>query len=235
MFWWTGAAEAAGCETVTYADIAAIDGPAVIVLGERHGMQPDLARATRVVKGLARRGKVTVALEAIDRQKQPTLDDYAAGRIDTDALEDKLAWGEWGYPYGPYQGLVTGALVGAKVVAAGLPLGPPPDGANPPVPAGYLPILRDAMAGHEVPPAREAAFVTSAAWRDYAIAKAALDAWDGEGVLVIVVGRSELEGGKGVTWQLAQRTQVPVHGFLLAWASDSACYEGDRVWRGIFG
>lgn len=236
MLWWAEPAEAGGCETISYADIAAVQGPAIVVLGERHGMQPDLARASRVVRGFARRGPVTVALEAVHHDLQPTLDDYAAGKFDTGELESRLEWKKtWGFPYGPYEALVTSALSGAKVVAAGVALGPPPEGVSPPVPSGYLPILRDAMAGHDVPPERESAFLTSIAWRDYAIGKAALDGWDGQGVLVVVTGRGHVEGGKGVAWQIDQRTDVPVHAFVLAWGTDAACYEGDRVWRGPFG
>ena len=236
MLWWVQAAEAAGCETVTYADIAAVQGPAVVVLGERHGMQPDLARATRIVRGFARRGPVTVALEAIHRDLQPTLDDYAAGQFDTDDLEARLNWKKaWGFPYAPYAALVSGALSGAKVIAAGIALGPAPEGVTTPVPSGYLPILRDAMSGHDVPPEREPAFLASMAWRDYAIGEAALNGWDGQGVLVVVTGRGHVEGGKGVAWQIDQRTDVPVSSFVLAWGSNPACYAGDKVWRGLFG
>lgn len=235
-WWWAVAAQAGGCETVTYADVAAVSGPAVVVLGERHGMQPDLSRATRVVRGFSRRGPVTVALEAVHRDLQPTLDDYAAGAFDTEDLESRLDWKKrWGFPYAPYASLVSGALSGQRVVAAGVDLGPGPEGESPPIPSGYLTILRDVMGGHDVPPDRESAFLASMAWRDYAIGKAAIDGWDGQGVLVVVTGRGHVEGGKGVAWQIEQLTEVPVSAFVLAWGANSACYAGDKIWRGPFG
>ena len=43
------------CNSVSLTDILAVPEPAIIVLGERRGAQPDLARAMRVVKGLQKK------------------------------------------------------------------------------------------------------------------------------------------------------------------------------------
>jgi hypothetical protein len=104
------------------------------------------------------------------------------------------------------------------------------------VPAGYYKVLSDAMAGHEVPIEKQADFVRSMAWRDWRIADLALTGWDQKGYLVIVTGRGHVEGGKGVPWQLDQRVDVPVSGFVLAWGGEPPCYAGDRVWKkGLLG
>lgn len=224
------------CQSVGFSDITMVQAPAVIVLGERHGTQPDLARATRVVHRLSTAAPVTLALESVNQKYQPVLDRYAAGEIDPASLPSMLEWAEsWGYPWGPYERLITAALWGVNVVAAGPDLGPAPDGEQFPVPPGYINILDDAMAEHPIPPEMEPRFVRSMAWRDYSIADAAIDRWDGQGYLVIVAGRGHVEGGKGVAWQVDQRLEAPVHAFVLAWA-DAPCYTGDQVWRStIFG
>lgn len=224
------------CELIGFSDVTDVEAPAVIVLGERHGTQPDLARAGRVVRALADRAPVTLALEAVHEQYQSVLDDYAAGNLETDALPERLSWEHsWGFPWRPYEPLVTAARHDVKVVAAGTDLGPAPAGREYPVPAGYMTILGDAMAGHEVPPEQQERFVRSMAWRDFRLAENAVGGWDGEGYLVVVVGRGHVEGGKGTPWQLAQLTDKPVHAFVLAWA-EPPCYPGDKVWKkGIFG
>jgi hypothetical protein len=232
------AAWAQSCEEIGFADVVNVPAPAVIVLGERHGTQPDLARATRVVRTLAKQGNVTLALEAVHQKFQPALDEYGDGKLEPAELREKLDWdNSWGFPWEPYERLVTAAVYGVKVVAAGPTLGPPPaDAPEFPIPAGYYGILSDAMAGHEVPVERQSDFVRSMAWRDFSIADAGLDAWDGQGYLVIVTGRGHVEGGKGTTWQADQRVEAPVHGFVLAWGEDPPCYAGDKVWKkGPFG
>lgn len=234
MLWWLlGAAIAAPqCENIRFRDIVSIPAPAVIVLGERHGHQPDLRRADRVVTRLSRRGEVTLALEAVHHRMQPVLDRFAAGDLDAADLPGLLDWNaSWGFAWRPYAPVVTAAVQGVAVVAAGLDLGPKPEDRDVPVPPRYIDLLRDAMQGHDMPLEMEARFVTSMAWRDFGIAEHALKAWDGQGHLVILAGRGHVEGGKGIAWQVAQQVEVPVHGFVLARGKDAPCYPGDRLWR----
>jgi len=87
------------------------------------------------------------------------------------------------------------------------------------------------MAGHEMPLAMQSRFVRSMAWLDHQIAETALGAWDGQGYLVILVGREHVEGGKGVAWQAGLATREAVHGFVLAWGGEPPCYMGDRMWK----
>jgi uncharacterized iron-regulated protein len=240
MIWLVGAALAATgeCEPIGMKDVMDVPAPAVIVLGERHGTQPDLARAARVVRKLAKRGPVTLALESVHEKYQSVLDDYSVGHVTLEHLPGQLDWSNsWGFGWRPYQPLVTAADLEVKVVAAGNDLGPPPaDAPQFPIPSGYMQILADAMADHLVPVELHDRFVRSMAWYDFRIADDALSHWDGNGWLVIVAGRGHIEGGKGVTWQVAQqKPDVKVAGFVLGWA-DPICYRGDRVWRkGLFG
>ena len=219
------------CVPIDASDILEIPPPAVIVLGERHGMQPDLRRAERITKGLQRAAPVTIALEAIHQKHQVVLDNFAANKLEPSALESHFDWqNTWGFPYAPYAPLVTAAERDMTVVAAGLDLGKRPEGRTTPIPNGYINILRDAFGEHEMPIELESQFVQSMAWRDFGIAEAAITGWDQKGYLVILTGRGHVEGGKGVQWQAQRMVSVPVHGFTLAWASPP-CYPGDRVWK----
>jgi uncharacterized iron-regulated protein len=219
------------CTEVGIREITSIQPPHVLVLGERHGTQPDLRRALRVVRRLARKAPVTVALEAVHESGDSTLQAFARGELPRRELASALHWQEtWGFPWGPYRPLVHRALRGDTLVAAGPTLESAPDDANFPVPSGYFAILSDAMAQHPVPPAFQDKFVRSMAWRDYRIAESARRAWNGEGFLVVVTGRGHVEGGKGVPWQLAKQTQAPVTAAILARGVDAPCYAGDRIW-----
>lgn len=202
--------------------------PAVFVLGERKGTQPDLLRAERVVRRLARRGSVTLALEAVHRSQQPVLDRYAAGEFVPADLPGLLGWkSHWGFDFAPYQRLVTAAVDGIEVVAVGLDVeARPTEEAQVQVPPGYTHVLIDAMGQNAMRPELAMDFASWMAWRDHALASAALEAWNGEGYLVILADRLHVEGGKGVGWQLGRLTDVPVHELLLADAG--ACYPGDR-------
>lgn len=224
------------CTEVGLHDILSVAPPAVIVLGERHGTQPDLPRATRVVRNLHERAPVTVALEAVHEDYQAVLDEIAEGTVAYEDVPERLNWEEsWGFNYAPYARMVTASLYGARVLAAGTELGQAPEDARYPIPSGYIAILRDAMAGHEMPLDMEERFVRSMAWRDFKIASLAATPWDQKGYLVIVTGRGHVEGGKGVNWQASQLVDVPVHSFVLAWGKEPPCYPGDQVWRpGLF-
>ncbi|MCO4745650.1 MAG: ChaN family lipoprotein [Proteobacteria bacterium] len=236
---WTlllGAALAGDCQEIGFNDILAVEAPAVIVLGERHGTQPDLARATRLMRNLHERAPVTLALEAVHEDYQAQLDSFAEGQIEIDAVEAALSWEEsWGFAFAPYARLVTAATAGVHVLAAGTTLGKAPEDARYPIPSGYMTVLRDAMSGHEMPLDMEERFVRSMAWRDYKIASLATGPWDQTGYLVIVTGRGHVEGGKGVAWQAEQSVDVPVKSFVLAWGKEPPCYPGDSVWKpGLF-
>lgn len=224
------AAGATTCAPARIGEVASISAPAVIVLGERKGTQPDLLRAERVVHRLAKQGPVTLALEAVHREVQPVLDQYAAGRAQPGDLPALLRWSEhWGFPWRPYERLVTSAVVGVDVLAAGLDRGGRPPQGQVVVPPSYIHVLADAMGEHPVPVELEGAFVEAVAWRDHAIARHAVENWSGEGWLVIVADRLHVEGGKGIGWQAQRLTQAPVHTFLLA--GGGPCYPGDRVLR----
>ena len=226
-----GLASPGPCDVIGGTDVLAVDPPAILVLGERHGTQPDLWRANRVVRRLSRRGSVTLAIEAVHTRYQPVLDRYARGEVDATALPAQLEWeSSWGFPWGPYASLVTAARRGVHVVAAGLDLGPAPTEGTFGIPEGYASILEDSMADHPVPKGLEDGFVRSMAWRDYSIATNAVHGWDGQGYLVILTGRGHVEGGKGVAWQAQALSHANVASFLLAWAHP-ACYAGDRVWH----
>lgn len=237
MAWWllagVASALAGDCETIRFPDLVDIEPPAVIVLGERHGVRRDLGRATRVVRVLASQAPVRVALEAVHRRFQPVLDRYGADTLEVGDLPALLDWEDsWGFAWRPYAPLVTAAdLVDVEVVGAGLDLGPKPDDVEIPLPPRYVDILRPAMGDHPIPLGMEARFVQAMAWRDHGIAAAAVEGWDARGYLVIVTGRGHVEGGKGVAWQVAQMVDVPVHSAVLAWGGDPPCHPGDRIWR----
>ena len=231
--WWVASAMAAPprCTEVGLRDVTDLTPPAIVVLGERHGTQPDLRRAWRAVRKLHRSGPVTLALEAVHTSHQPTLDRYAAGEVTLYDLPYALDWEtSWGFPWIPYRPLVAASRRGVQVVAAGPTLGPAPQDAKFPVPPGYFSILSDAMAGHPVPPTFQDRFVRSMAWRDHSIAEAAINAWSGEGFLVVVTGRGHVEGGKGVNWQLSRRGEAKVYSAVLAEGEEAPCYPGDRIW-----
>lgn len=232
LWWMVAAALGAECETMRFPDIAAIEAPAVIVLGERHGHAKDLRRADKLVGTLARTAPVRVALEAVHRKYQPILDRFAAGKLRDRDLPELLAWDEsWGFAWRPYRGLVTAHMYGASVVAAGLDLGKAPEGAEFPVPPRYLDLLRPMMGDHPMPIGMEGRFVQSMAWRDFGIASRAAEGWDGKGYLVVVTGRGHVEGGKGVTWQLERLVDAPIHGITLVAGPDPTCHPGDVYWK----
>ncbi len=227
------AAMAGSCTWVGFRDVVDVPAPAVIVLGERHGTQPDLNRAAKVVRKLARQAPVSVALEAVHHRFQPILDRYAQDKVEAGDLPALLDWDDsWGFAWRPYAALVTASdLDGVGVIAAGLDLGKKPEEAEIPIPPRYMDLLRPAMGDHPMPASMEPRFVQSMAWRDHEIARRGVEGWDGSGYLVIVTGRGHVEGSKGVGWQAALQTQAPVHAFVLKAGKEPPCYAGDRLWK----
>lgn len=222
---------AASCPTVTSAELAELPTPGVLVLGERHGDRGDLRRARRAVRALARRGPVTLALEAAHEDVQAELDRLASGDLRLRDLADALRWSEtWGYAWRPYRRLFALHRRGVRLVAAGLTLGPAPDERQVPIPDGYAEVLAEVLAAHGGTPddAMKARFARSMAWRDLRIGELSLAGFDGRGALVILTGRGHVEGGRGTPWQLEQMGAPPVQTALLA-PPDGACEPGDRV------
>ncbi len=221
------------CTDVALTDITDVPAPAVLVLGERHGTQLDLARARRVVRRLAQTEPVTVALEAVHVSKQGVLDDFRDGSLSVDELRSELSWDDsWGFAWGPYRPLVGGAALGLDVLAVGPTLEAPPKNKRFPVPPGYARLLEGAMGAHPIEKGMEERFVRSMAWRDNRIATYAQQNWDRRGYLVVLTGRGHVEGGLGVPWQLDRLMQgVPVHAFVLAHGNEPTCEPGDQYWR----
>ncbi|MEZ4317313.1 MAG: ChaN family lipoprotein [Myxococcota bacterium] len=221
------AALAAGCEQTTLSDLAALEAPAVLVLGERKGTQPDLGRAARLITRLRGTGEpVTVALEAIPTEKQAVLDRYATGEMQSLDLPGLLDWSATnGFPWESYQRLATEAAWGSEVLAVGVPIEAKPTDTPVPIPPGYIAILQDGMAGHFMPVALESRFVQLVTWYDHRIARASVEGWKGEGYLVIVADRTHVEGGKGIGWQAQRITDKPVTTVLLS--GPGSCYDKD--------
>ncbi len=218
------------CEITGLKSATEIAAPAVLVLGERKGHQPDLLRTERIITRLAKTGPVTVAMEAVHRDHQAVIDKYEAGSLSPTDLPDLLNWRDyWGFDFWPYERIVTASVVGAHVVGVGLDPSMRPEGAQMPIPPGYIHVLEDVLL-HAVPVELESRFVQTVAWRDFAIASAATEAWDGKGHLLILADRLHVEGGHGISWQAARMTEAPVHAFVLANA-DSPCYDGDILFR----
>lgn len=235
MLWWILSTSLAfpaegACERIGLTEVVEVESPSVLVLGVRHGTQPDLLRATKIVEALEERGPVTLAVDAVHHERSQVFEQYRNGQLPPSALSDALRWvQEFGFPYGPYEGLLS--LPTRTVVGVGVE--PEEElGSDVPVqlPLGYMDILRDAMGGHAMPVAHQDRFLTRVAGQDRMIGELALDAWDQQGVLIVLVDRLRVEGGMGVGWQLERLTTMPVTSALLAWAK-SPCYRGDRVWK----
>lgn len=232
---WATLALAADCEGVAMTDLLELQTPAVIVLGERPGTFVDERRAERIVFRLAEDEPVTLALEAVEGGFQSVLDDYADGRIDPSDVPPLVRWDEsWPYAWSAYQPLVTAAVMGVEVIAAGLPHTSMPRGESVTLPPRYMDVIEPRLADQGLPLAYESRFVQAMAWRDRRIAEQALEGWNGKGYLIVLAHRMHVAGGRGVAWQLAQRTQAPVESVLLGRAGAS-CEPGDRVLRTLFG
>jgi len=225
------AAEPGLCQIVRQKAITDVAPPAVIVLGERRGTQPDLARATRAVRGLVRQGDVTLAMQAVGKAHQPVLDRWTDEEISLTDLPGLVRLeAEWGFAFAPYRNLFLTARAGVKLVAIGQVPELRPPGQTVPMPPSYMHVLSEATDDHPLPVESEPDFVQTVTWMDHRLAAAAVASWDRQGYLVILADRFHVEGGKGISWQAQRLTPEPVHAFLLA-DGDASCYAADRVWR----
>src|SRR5262245_5622338 len=73
----------------------------------------------QLVKSLPRTDKLALGLEMIQRPFQGVVDDYAARRIDAQALRSRAGWEErWGYDWGFYSPTIDAAIAaGGQVLA----------------------------------------------------------------------------------------------------------------------
>lgn len=235
MWWFVAAALAAenpgGCQKTSVGRIMAASEPqpSVVVLGERKGTLPDLARARKIVKKLTKKGPVTLALQAIRADQQDILDRYSRGELTLEALPEALAWEtSWGFPFETYAPLLSTVSSGVKLVAIGVPYQRRPPEAALPMPPGYIHVLADPMGDNPVPVEIESKYVEFVAWADHRFAEQAVTAWDGVGTLVILVDRFHVEGGMGVQWQAQRLTDKPVTSAILA-NGETRCYDGDLL------
>lgn len=72
-----------------------------ILIGEGHKNDCDHKVQQGLLKALAATEQpFSVGLEMVSVDMQPVLDDFAAGRVEVDALEEELQWNtKWGYPF----------------------------------------------------------------------------------------------------------------------------------------
>ena len=107
------------CEETDLGAVTAVEAPAVLLLGERHGEKVDMKRALAVVDALRAKGEVTLAMEALHEKNQPIVDDYAAGKVKKGKLPAALDWEKtWGFKFKPYKKLVTAHDRGVKIIGA---------------------------------------------------------------------------------------------------------------------
>lgn len=219
---------AAKCQPTTIGALAKQPAPAIFVLGERRGTQPDLARATRLMHRLTSTGEpVTVALQAVSTDKQAVLDRYAQGVLPSTDLPGLLDWSASnGFPYRPYEPLVTAAIQETDVLAVGVPVEMRPADVPVPLAPGYIATLQDAMSGHLMPPELESRFVQTVSWTDHRIAQRAIENWDHQGYLVIVADRLHVEGGKGISYQASRMSGADL--LTVNLSGEGACYPGDQ-------
>ena len=136
------------CETISLSDIAAVPAPAIIVLGERRGAQPDPYRARRVLKRLQRddQNPVMLATDIVHHKFQNALTQFERGDSDLKTLETGLAWQEHSATsFSPYGQLFKLAESGVKLRAVGSDLNGPPEKMTPPVPAVYTSLISSAI------------------------------------------------------------------------------------------
>jgi len=218
----------ASCTPTTLGQLADQPEPSVLVLGERRGMAQDVKRAHKLAKKLTKRGPVTLALQAVPVELQEALDAHAGGRLTDEQLLAKVDLPtNWGFDVPAYSKLLlAGQTPGLELVAVGVPPEMAPEGVIVPLPPAYMHVLGDTMGEHPIPVEREGRFSSLVAYTDHRVAARAVDAWDGQGFLLIVADRLHVEGAKGISWQASLLTEHPAVSVLLE-ASDTPCYSGD--------
>jgi hypothetical protein len=226
------AVPAEGCAPVTLDQVVQGPTPRVVVLGEQPGDPVDLRRATRAVRALRDRGPVLLGLEAVHQDQDRALQALRAPLPDLDAVADRVDWAEhWRGDPAAYRPLLALGLTdvpgGVELIAVGTdPVGP--RDADVDVPAGE-PERLARLAGEQLPYTLRRPLARARAWSDDRLARTALGAWDGEGVLVLVVDQTRVAGRGGLAWHLRQRTEAEVVPVVLSW-SDLACTDGTLVW-----
>ncbi len=225
LFVATLAAPVFACAPTTIDEIAAVQAPAIVVLGERHGHKKDLKRAAKIARALSDVAPVTVALEAVFETKQGVVDRLQRGEIRPRQVEAEADWANTrGHRFAAYRPLL-GLDVG--FVAAGPPLKAEVGDREVPVPEAYNDKLQAVAIAHGMSPESVSAFSEKMALRDLRIAELALDGWDEQGILVVVAGRGHVAEGLGITWQLDQGlSSVPWSRAPLGPSDD--CGDGDR-------
>lgn len=222
------------CEPVTLADLIPDAAPAIVVLGETPGEPDDLRRATRVVKALRGRGPVTVAVEAVHHSRDGSLQALRAPSPGLERLAAAVDWEQhWRWPVDGYRPLFDVGLSdvpgGVRLIAVGPDRAPPVGMRLSTLPAGYGDRLAR-LAGQELPVSMRERLAEARTWSDARIVERALNAWKGEGYLVIVADRTRVAGPGGVDWQLRERVSDPVIAATLDW-SDLDCVDGTLQWR----
>lgn len=223
-----------GCAAVSLEDLVQTPAPAVVVLGESPGETDDLRRATRVVRALRGRARVTLAIQAVHEDETTNLAALSAPEPDLDRVPAAVGWDEhWPWAYEAYRPLIALGLSdvpgGVDLVAIGPDAAPSADARVPVVRTGY-PERIARLSGDTVPPAMRTRMAQARTWGDSRMAERALGAWDGTGFLVVVADRTRVAGPGGVDWQIRQRTNAPVTAAVLDW-SDIDCTDGTLLWR----
>ena len=225
MMGWSSA-YAGGCDP-TWLSEAVVDAPAVIVLGARRGMQPDLFRARRLIKALSEKAEVTLALDILPVSAADDYRLHLANGFGDEVLPLALDWDDKvGLPWSGYKGFFTDPDL--RWVPVGVGPGEHPDSSEPvQIPMGLGNVLRDTSAGN-FPAQRQEVLLRAIAWQDSVISQRAIDGWDGDGYLVVLVDRFRVYGRSGVDWHLPYYTKAPVSSYLLSWSGED-CTEGEKV------
>ncbi len=93
----------------------------VVVLGDFHCLAESQARAARLLAAMAKGGArtPTLVVEWVDRDDQAALDDFLAGRIESEAFRKKVEFDRlWGFSWPAYRKMLEAARkLGARVLA----------------------------------------------------------------------------------------------------------------------
>lgn len=217
------------CATVSMGDVAQREPGSILVLGERLGVQRDVRRAATIVRKLLRQGPVTVAVDSFPIEAQNMLYRRSAGLGNVSStLSEIQALPHVTRSMAVYGRLVKLADLGVNIVAAGTAWRTPPDAWTGAAPLAYINVLQQAMGDGPVPVAVEEPLLRRLSWHQAGIAKAAVDAWDKQGTLVIVADRTWVQGGYGIPFQLASLTDAPIDAVLLG-DTQAACTDADRT------